>query len=112
MNVVIDIIASFIAGIMSMPFIVEGITYVGKWQIRRSYIRQIEEADQKFAAKIRNLRKSWNEAVQEYNKKLSKMEKRLKYHGLFIESDNNHQIIVKKVPVKMPFIKWLKQKRW
>lgn len=112
MSAVIDVIASFLAGIITMPFINEGITYFGKWWIRKSYLAQMKEVNQEHISTMRNLWNRWDKIVQDFNKKLSKMEKRLKDYGLFLESDDeNNQIIVKKIPVKMTFVEWMKKWR-
>ena len=113
MGPIIEVIAAFIAGVITMPFLSEGYVFLRKWWLHRSYTERNEGADQEHMGQMQELGKEWNDTLEAYNKKLSRMEKRLRRHGLNVETDeDNNQIVVKKVPVKMSFVEWLTQKRW
>ena len=113
MGPIIEIIAAFVAGVVTMPFLSEGYVILQRWQLCKSYIKRTEGTDREHMAQMQHLIKEWNDTLEAYNKKLSRMEKRLRRHDLNVETDeDNNQIVVKKVPVKMSFVEWLKQKRW
>ena len=113
MGPIIEVTAAFVAGVVTMPFLSEGYVFLRKWRLHKSYTERIEGTDREHVAQMQELGKEWNDALEAYNKKLSRMEKRLRRHGLNVETDeDNNQIVVKKVPVKMSFVEWLKQKRW
>jgi len=113
MGPIIEIIAAFAAGVVTMPFLSEGYVILQRWWLCKSYTKRTEGTDREHIAQMQELGKEWNDTLEAYNKKLSKMEKRLRRHGLNVETDeDNNQIVVKKMPVKMSFVEWLKQKRW
>jgi len=113
MGPIIEVIAAFAAGTITMPFLSEGYVFLRKWRLHKSYTGRNEGTDREHMTRMQHLNREWNDAVEAYNKKLSKMEKRLRRHGLNVETDeDNNQIIVKKVSVKMSFVEWLKRKRW
>lgn len=96
-----------------MPFIFEGYAFLRRRELYRSYSNRKETADREHRARLYSLTKEWNDVVQVYNKKLLSMKRRLKHHGIVLESDDeNDLVVVKRVLVKRSFMEWLKQKRW
>ncbi len=109
----VEIIASFIAGVITMPFIFEGYSFIRRQELQKYYTNQKEILDHEHKDRMHSLTKEWNDIVETHNKKLSSMKKRLKHHGIVLESDDeNNLVVVKRVLVKTSFMKWLKLKRW
>ena len=109
----IEVIASFIAGILSMPFLIEGYGLFQRHQLQKNHIRCAEKIHQEYKAQMQMLNKRWNEHVKSYNKKLCKIRRKLAKHDIRVETDeNNNEIIVRALPVKMTFLGWLRQRGW
>ena len=112
-DVLVEIFASILAGIITMPIILEGYVYVQRWRLHTQYTEKIGKLNQVHQQRMDQLRRGWNKTVDKYNKKLNKMEKKLQMHNLFVDVDEtDNEIVIKKVPVNMSFWSWLKQRRW
>jgi len=110
---VVEVIASFVAGVIIMPFISEGYSFLRRRELQKYYTNQKMMTDHEHKTRMHRLTKEWNDIVETHNKKLLSMKKRLKHHGIVLESDDeNNLIVVKRVFVKTSFMEWLKQKRW
>jgi len=113
MILVVEVIASFIAGVIAMPFIFEGYIFLRRRELQKYYTNQMVELENEHKGRMHSLTKEWNDIVETHNKKLSSMKKRLKHHGIVLESDDEKNlVVVKRVFVKTSFMEWLKQKRW
>ena len=110
---VVEVIASFVAGVIIMPFIFEGYSFIRRRELQKYFTNQKEVLDHEHKARVHSLTKEWNDVVETHNKKLLSMKKRLKHHGIVLESDDdNNLVVVKRVLVRTSFMEWLKQKRW
>ena len=112
-DLLLGIFASILAGIITMPIILEGYVYVQRWRFQTQYTEKIGRLNKGHQQMMRQLRQEWNKTVEKYNKKLTKVEMKLQKHNLFVDIDeNNNEIVIKKIPVKMSFWNWLKHRRW
>jgi len=110
---VVEVIASFVAGVIIMPFIFEGYSFLRGRELQKYYTNQKEVLDHEHKGRMHRLTRDWNGIVETHNKELLRMKKRLKHHGIVLESDDdNNLVVVKRVLVKTSFMEWLKQKRW
>lgn len=113
MILVIEVIASFVAGVIIMPFISEGYSFLRRRELQKYFTNRKEALDHEHKARMHSLTTDWNDIVETHNKKLLSMKKRLKHHGIVLESDDdNNLVVVKRVLVKTSFLEWLKQKKW
>ena len=97
MGPIVEFIAAFVAGIVTMPFLSEGYVFLRKQRLYTSYTKRNAIARREHLDQVQDLTKKWNDTLEAYNKKLSKMEMKLKRHGLVLESDeDNNQVVVKK----------------
>ncbi len=107
---IVEVAASFIAGITTMPIIVEGYAYFKKLWLQRKHTEQIRRMNQAHQARMKHLGEEWITAVEKYNKKMTKIERKLSKHNLFVDIDEEgNEIITRRVPVDMSFRRWLKQ---
>ena len=110
---VVEIIASFVAGVIIMPFISEGYSFLRRRELQKYYTNQKKITEQEHKGRMHRLTRDWNDIVETHNKELLRIKKRLKHHGIVLESDDdNNLVVVKRVRVKTSFMEWLKQKRW
>jgi hypothetical protein len=110
---VVEVIASFVAGVIMMPFIFEGYSFLRRRELQKYFTNQKEVLDHEHKARMHRLARDWNDAVETHNNELLRMKKRLKHRGIVLESDDdNNLVVVKRVLVKTSFMEWLKQKRW
>ena len=113
LDVIFEIFVSILAGIITMPIILEGYVYVQRWMLQKQHTEKIWRLNQGHQHKMKQLRQEWNNTVEKYSKKLTKVEKKLQKYNIFVDVDEkNNEIVIKKVPVNMSFRSWLKQRRW
>lgn len=111
MEILVRIIASFIAGIVTMPLLIEGYCLFRRKELRKNYEDQLYRINQEHIACMQELTKKHDKTAEVYNTKLSRMEKNLQKHNLSIKTDkNNMDIIVKRIPVTQSIFDWIKRK--
>lgn len=113
MILVVEVVASFVAGVIMMPFISEGYSFLRRRELQKYFTNRKEVLDHEHKARMHRLTGDWNDIVETHNKELLRMKKRLKHHGIVLESDDeDNLVVVKRVLVKTSFMEWFKQKRW
>jgi len=106
---VVEVFASFVAGIVTMPLIIEGYMYFQRYLLQRKHTEHIRRMNHGHQSRMNQLGKQWNDAIEEYNEKLTEIEKKLSKHNLVVDIDEEgNEIITRKVPVNMSFRRWLK----
>jgi len=109
---IFEIIAMFIAGVITMPILTEGYFFYHEHRINKSYRQRLDTEKQIHNTRMQEMVRDWNIALEKYNKKLSKMKKKLSRQGLDIEKDeDSNDVVVKKIPVRMSFAEWLNHKK-
>ena len=105
-----EYIAAFVAGIICMPFIIEAYGYLREWQLERKYTECMDRMKNTHNLNMNKLVKKYNDAAEGHNKHLSKVKRKLAKRNLKVKVDEDgNEILVKQVPVRIPFKDLLKQ---
>jgi len=67
MILVVEVIASFIAGVIAMPFIFEGYIFLRRRELQKYYTNQMVELENEHKGRMHSLTKEWNDIVETYH---------------------------------------------
>lgn len=101
MNIVIQCMGSLIAGIFVMPFIIWMIFSSFKWWFQYGHEKEQNVTLMNHDDNMEMLIDEYNQFVEKYNNKQSKLKKKLWNHGLHIETDDEgNELLVKTIQMK------------
>ena len=110
---IVGVIGSFIAGIISMPFLTEGYVLLQRYRLQRIYSERSDIMKGEHLSQMHHLTEKHNAMVEDYNKKLLKIKMKLRKQDLFVDIDEDgNEILVKRMPVKVSFVERIRQRGW